>query len=115
MTTLLAWLWMLFVVAPLLLLLLYAAGIQYQAGGICKALLPVVLVAWLLDVLLNWTVFVIYTSDCPSWQRREFTLSQRLARLIAAGGVVGSLCWLLACTLNALCPGGVHVSLEGRS
>lgn len=113
MTPLQAWLYMLFVIAPLLLLLLYVVGIQYQAGGICKALLPVVLVAWLLDVLLNWTVFIVYTwFDVPSWQRREFTLSQRLARLIAAGGVVGALCWTLACILNALCPGGVHVVLQ---
>lgn len=47
MTTLLAWLWMLFVVAPLLLLLLllYTVGIQYEAGGVCWVLLPLVLVA----------------------------------------------------------------------
>ncbi|MES2415085.1 MAG: hypothetical protein V4614_14860 [Pseudomonadota bacterium] len=107
------WVWLAFVVVPPLLLLFYVTGIQYEAGGVCLALVPVVLIGWLLDVLLNWSVFIALTGgDVPSWARREFTLSQRLGRLIARGGRVGRLCLLLALTLNALCIGQNHVRLS---
>lgn len=108
----LAWLWTLFVVAPLLMLVLYAAGIQYEAGGWMRWwLLPLVLVAAVLDVLLNYTVLAVYTADFPL--RGEFTFSQRMPRLIEAGGRVGKVCLLLALALNVLAPGGVHIKLKG--
>jgi len=111
MTTLLVWLWMLLVVAPLLMFLLYVVGIQYQAGGVCLLLAFVTVFAWLLDILLNYTTLVVYTAfDIPQRARREFTFSQRMPRLIAAGGTVGRLCLMLAHALNALAP-KIHINL----
>lgn len=107
--TIATWVYMAIVITPLVLLLLYVSGIQYEAGGICMALIPIVLVGWVLDWLYNWTVFSIVTRDVPS--RAEFTISQRLARLILRGGYTGAACLLLACILNALCIGGNHIKL----
>jgi hypothetical protein len=111
-----AWLWFIFIVVPLFMFLLYTVGIQYQGGGVCLALVFVVLAAWLLDVLLNYTVLVIYTR--LDWPRgREYTFSQRMPRLIAGGparrrpGPVGRQCLLLAHALNALAP-KTHINLE---
>lgn len=107
----LIWAYMLFVVAPPLMFLLYVVGIQYQAGGVCKWLGFVTAIAWVLDLLLNYTALVVYTDfDRPQHALREFTFSQRMPRLIAAGGTVGWLCLMLAHALNALAP-KIHIDL----
>jgi len=110
----LAWAWMLLVVALPLMFLLYVVGIQYQAGGICWVLVPVVLVGWLLDLLLNYTTLAFYTWDRPRRAEREYTFSQRMPRLIASGGTVGWLCLKLAHALNALAP-QIHIDLSSST
>jgi hypothetical protein len=92
------------VVAPLLMFLLYVVGIQYESGAWLRTcLMPLVAVAALLDVFLNYTVFYLYTGfDWP--EKGEYTFSQRMPRLIDKGGWVGRLCLILAIALNALAP-----------
>ncbi|MES2910635.1 MAG: hypothetical protein V4718_04565 [Pseudomonadota bacterium] len=113
MTTVLVWLWMAFVVIPMLLGVLYVAGIQYQAGGVCLGLAPLALIAWAIDIPLNWSVFIVYLWDIPKRSLSEWTISQRLARVISESGRMKSDYLRLALALNALCPHQDHVKFKG--
>ena len=90
-----------------LLMLLYIVGIQYERGGVWRVVYPVTLVAFLLDVLLNYTALAVITMDFP--QRGEYTFSKRLKRLRTVSGWRGVLANNVAFCLNFFAPDGKHV------
>ena len=60
---------------------------------------PLIVIALILDVLLNFTVFAVLTWDFP--RKGEWTFSQRLARLVRDTGWRGKLSnWIAASLLD---------------
>ncbi|MGA0569659.1 hypothetical protein ACO2Q9_02940 [Variovorax sp. VNK109] len=98
-----------FVYLPLALLLAYPGVIQFERGGWWRLLLPFYLAALLVDVWLNFTTLALYTRDVP--QRREYTFSQRLQRLVLLTNWLGMLARVLARYLNRWDPTPPHVRL----
>jgi len=94
-------------IAILLLLPLYAIGIQIERGGWWRVLLPVTVLAMALDVALNFTELALLTLDVPRWG--EWTFSTRLKRLRADDGWRGSTARYIASSLDAIAPSGRHV------
>ena len=66
-------------IALVLLWPLYIIGIQYERGGWWRVILPITLVAAILDVVLNYTELALLTWDRP--RAGEYTFSMRLERL----------------------------------
>lgn len=94
-------------ISVFLLLPLYAIGIQIERRGWWLALLPVTLVALVLDVVLNYTELALLTLDFP--RRGEWTFSTRLKRLRDATGWRGHTARYIARGLDAIAPTGRHV------
>ena len=109
-TTLFLWQ---FVYLPLLLLVFFPLIIQYERGGWWRLLLPFYLAALLVDVWLNFTTLALYTFDVP--QRREYTFSQRLGRLVLLTSLLGMLARVLARYLNYWDPTPPHVRIPGEA
>lgn len=87
---------------------LYAIGIQYLRGGWWRLLLPITVIAAILDVLLNYSLFALLTWDRP--QAKELTFSQRLNRLatyIDWRGVLAR--WIAKYLLDWADPRGKHI------
>jgi hypothetical protein len=107
--------WLLFapVWVPLLLLTLYAVGIQYERGGNWRVLVPLAYDAAALDILLNYTLFALYFLDRP--RHGEITLSQRLPRLNLLAGWQGTVARALTVVLDRLDPSGQHVKRPAAS
>jgi hypothetical protein len=100
---------------PLLMLALYAVGIQYQRpcfnGTYTGIFLEgVAFVALILDVALNWTLFALYFWDWPQRSLNEWTLSTRLSRLKRETGLRGSIARAVTFVLDWLSPTGKHVN-----
>jgi hypothetical protein len=64
----------------ILLILLYPIAIQATRGGIFYILLPITIVAWVIDIVANYTELALLTWDFP--REREYTFSDRCLRLI---------------------------------
>jgi len=94
-------------IAIFILLPLYAIGIQYQRGGLWYAVLPVTLLALVLDVVLNYTELAVLTLDRPLWN--EWTFSTRLARLRWEADWRGDLARYITRGLDAIAPSGKHI------
>lgn len=93
-----------------LMWVLYAIGIQYKRGGWCVVLAPVTVAAWVMDVVLNYTLFAVLTWGWP--RAGEYTFSKKLKRLILGSGWRASFAYFVArWLLNPVAPGGVHVAL----
>ena len=94
--------------ATLLLWVLYIIGIQYKRKGWWYAVLPVTFVALVLDIILNYTVFAVFTLDFP--KQGEYTFSKRLERLIHYKSWRGVLADLIATyLLDPFDPSGYHI------
>lgn len=88
--------------------LLYVIGIQYKRKGLWYGVLPVTFAAWILDVVLNYTVFALLTWDFP--EQYEFTFSKRLERLIHKDNWQGRLADFIATyLLDPFDPDGYHI------
>lgn len=98
---------LLLLLLPLVLLLVYPLAIQYERGGACRLLLPLYLAAGLVDVVLNYTTLALCTWDFP--RAGEYTFSKRLSRLVRSSGWRRVLAQLLKAYLDAFDPKGVHV------
>lgn len=96
---------------PALLFLLYCVGVQYEREGLPKGwhvfFSFFAVVALLLDVVLNYTLFIVYTWDIP--QAREYTFSDRLGRLERDTGWRGKLARPIVWVLNKIAPSGRHI------
>lgn len=103
-----------FIGIPVILLISYAIGIQYQRESlpmllraVCAA---VAVVALLLDVLANWTVLSVYMLEWPRWRadvvHAEWTFSTRLERLWFDTSWRGKVARQIARLLNWLSPPG---------
>jgi hypothetical protein len=97
----------LIILSPLLLLVMYAIGVQYKRDGWWLLLMPVYLAGWPLDVLLNFTLFALIFWDWPKWG--EWTLSKRLTRVNKTTGWRGRFARRVTRLLDALDPTGLHV------
>jgi hypothetical protein len=95
---------------PLLLLNLYAIGIQVERGGWWRLLYPVALIGLVLDVLLAHSLLAVVLWDWP--RRAEWTFSQQLKRLVVSVGWRAAIARYVARVLNALAPSGQHVPLH---
>jgi hypothetical protein len=62
-----------------LLALLYPIAVQYERGGLWRAVMPITLVALVIDVIANYTELALLTWDFP--REGEYTFSDRLVRL----------------------------------
>ena len=91
----------------LLLWLLYPLAIQYQRGGVWLILAPVAIIAFIVDVLANYTELVLLFGDTP--RRGEYTFSNRLFRLQTGTGWRGDLARYIVRVLNAIAPSGLHI------
>lgn len=99
---------------PLLMLVLYAIGIQYQRTtlpqwlrGLCEL---VAVIAAILDFALNWSLFAFFFWDWPQRDRGEWMLSERMPRLNLDMGWRGQISRSLTIVLNRLAPSGKHIS-----
>ena len=75
-------------------------------GGLWWLLAPVAIIAWPLDVLLNYTVLAAITWDFP--RAGEITFSQRLSRLVKLNDQLGEDARWIARILNQIAP-RVHI------
>ncbi|PHM20924.1 MAG: hypothetical protein CK604_00495 [Curvibacter sp. PD_MW3] len=96
-------------ISLLILWPLYIIGVQYERGGWWVVLMPITLVALVLDVWLNFTELALLTWDWPR-NEDELTFSNRLKRLVHDGGWRGSFARFVARgMLDPFAPGGRHV------
>lgn len=96
-------------ISLLILWPLYIIGVQYERGGWWYLVAPVTLIAWVIDVWLNFTELALLTWD---WPRNEYelTFSNRLKRLVHDGGWRGNFARFVARRmLNPFAPGGRHI------
>lgn len=93
---------------PLALLILYGIGVQGRRHILLRPLFVFLIPAWPLDLLLNYSAFVIWMRfDLPRWA--EFTFSQRLHRLQYATGWAGAGARPLVRVINRLDPKHNHI------
>lgn len=91
----------------ILLWILYPIAIQYERGGLWRAVLPITCFALLVDVIANHTELALLTLDFP--RRGEWTFSQRLVRLRFNAFWRGDLAQYLCRVLDAVAPSGKHI------
>lgn len=96
-----------FVYLPLLLAAAYPLAIQYEREGLWKLLMPFTLVVALLDVYLNFTTFALYLWSAPD--KREYTFSEHLERLVFDSGWRGYPARLIARYTNLFDPTPPHI------
>lgn len=93
-----------------LLAILYAVGIQFRRGGWWYLILPVTLVALVVDVIANYTTLALLTQDFP--RKGEWTFSTRLKRLCAEAPLADrGLYREIVYKLNRIDPTGCHIQL----
>ena len=94
--------------ATLVMWLLYIVGIQYKRGGWWLIVAPFTIAAFLIDVLLNYTLFALLTWDYPLDGERTF--SNRLKRLVRNSDWRGGLAlWIAHHMLDPFDPSGKHI------
>lgn len=92
----------------LLLYALYIVGIRYFRGGWWRLMLPVVLTAFFLDVLLNYTLFALLMWHWPGIG--DYTFSKVLGTLYANTGWRGKVAYFIGRKLlDPFDPRGRHV------
>lgn len=91
----------------LLLWILYPIAIQYERGGWWNLILPITLVALVVDIIANYTELSILTLDFP--KEGEYTFSQRLVRLNKEEGKRGIIARYITRILDAIAPSGKHI------
>ena len=92
----------------ILLWLLYTPAIQYQRGGLWHILAPFAILAFVVDVLANYTELALLTWDFP--RSGEYTFSNRLYRLQGNEDWRGKPARYIVRVLNAIAPSGLHIS-----
>ncbi len=96
------------------LLILYVFSIQYERGGIWLLCGIFIGPALILDFLVNTIFFTVYFIDLPFKQseflnRTEWTLSDRLERLVLVDNPRKHLARPIAKLLNTIAPSGNHI------
>lgn len=99
---------------PIILFVLYVIAVQYERGGAWKLMAPFTLLVILVDVALNIVFVSLLLSEMPFKHstflgRREFTISDRLERLVDEQSHVGSIARFSSKQLNRFAPSGVHI------
>ena len=99
----------------LLLWVLYPLAIQYERGGWWRCVLPVTLLALIVDVIANWTELALLSQQARrmglwDWPRLgEWTFSTRLKRLRYNDDWRGDVGRYIARVLDAIAPSGKHI------
>lgn len=91
----------------LALLLTYTLWIQHERGGRWRYLQAIAIVGAPLDIALNYTSVSLLLWERP--QRGEYTISNRLKRLIHDTGWRGRISRPVAWTLDFIAPSGKHI------
>ena len=91
----------------LLLLILYPVAIQFERGGWWYLVLPVTLLALVIDVIANYTELALLTWDWPT--KYEWTFSTRCKRLQYYPGFRGGFARLVRDYTNFFDPQGDHI------
>lgn len=88
---------------------LYFIGIQYERGGWWNLCIPVVIIALILDVILNYTEWVVMLGQLPN--KNEFTISKRLKTLRDSyeNGWRNKFARFVSRVLDATAPSGKHI------
>lgn len=95
-------------IAILILWPLYLVGIQYERKGVFYLLLPVTFIAFVIDVVLNYTELALITLDLPKFG--EYTFSKRLERLVDRKDWRGKLANFIKINLlDWADPDGIHI------
>lgn len=91
----------------LLLVILYPLAIQIERGGWWRLLLPITVLALIVDVLANYTELVLLTWDWPA--AGEYTFSTRCVRLQYYPGWAGCVARFARWYTNYFDPLGDHI------
>lgn len=91
----------------LLLLILYPFAIQIERGGLWRLMLPVTVLALLIDVWCNYTELALLTWDWPC--AGEYTFSTRVTRLQYYPGFRGGFARLVRGYTNFIDPQHDHI------
>jgi hypothetical protein len=94
-------------ISIVILLPLYFISIQYERRGLWKLLFPIAAIAFIIDVVLNYTELALLTLDFP--RKGETTFSRRLARLRYNTDWRGSFARYITTCLDAIAPSGKHI------
>ena len=104
---------------PLLMLMLYVVGIQFERPTLWTPLryicVPVALIALFLDVILNWSLFSVYLRQWPEYeitdtvQCVEWTFSERINRLCLERSWQGRMSLAIGRFLNFFAYGNDHI------
>jgi hypothetical protein len=92
----------------LLLLILYPFAIQVERGGLWRLMLPVTVLALVVDVIANYTELALLTWDWPT--RNEWTFSTRCVRLQYYPGWRGAVARATQAYTNYFDPQGDHIT-----
>jgi len=90
-----------------LLALLFPVAIQYERGGWYRLLLPITLLALVVDVAANWTELSLVFWELP--KPGEYTFSSRLERLVLSATWRGAVARRVATVLNLIAPSHRHI------
>ena len=101
------YLFLFFLLSPWILFFFYTVTIQYARGGLFKIFAVFGVIAIPLDIFYNYTAFIVLMMDIP--QRKEYTFSSRLERLILRNDWRGKFATEIAICLNAICPTHNHI------
>ena len=91
----------------ILLALLYPLAIQYERGGWWRLVIPVTIVALILDIIANYTELALLTWDFP--KKGEYTFSQRCQRMKLEDTWGGKVARFAEPYLDYFDPDGDHV------
>ena len=95
-------------ISVLILWPLYLIGIQYERKGVFYLLLPITLIAAIIDIILNYTELALITMDFP--KSGEYTFSMRLERLVDRDDWRGTISrFIKVHMLDWADPDGVHI------
>ena len=91
----------------IILALLYPIAIQIERGGLWRLLLPITVVALIVDLIANYTELALLTWDWPTVG--EYTFSTRCKRLQYYPGWRGDFARFVRWYTNLFDPQGDHI------
>lgn len=91
----------------LILAILYPLAIQYGRGGLWRIVIPVTVLALLLDIWCNYTELALLTWDWP--KQGEYTFSQRCHRMKTEDTWGGAVARFIEPYLDYFDPSGDHI------
>jgi hypothetical protein len=96
-------------ISLIFLLPLYFIGIQYERGGWWRVFISIAFIALILDIILNYTEWVLMTLQFPALH--DYTISKRIKTLRDSndGSWRNKFGTYIAKVLDAIAPSGIHL------